>query len=54
MEDLYGAYAYVEGYGPHRKEVDQSTGPLAVRGAEVEVELVSPVSAVEQAMELRG
>ena len=53
MEDLYGARAYVEGYGPHKKEVDQSTGSLAV-GAEVDVEFVSPAGAVEQAMELHG
>ena len=53
MEDLYGARAYEEGYGPHRSEDFASQAGKAA-AEEVNVEYVKPADAVGQSMELHG
>ena len=55
MEDLYGARAYVEGWGAHHPEdVAPKTGRVAVNESDVDVEFVAPGAAVQQSMELHS
>lgn len=53
MEDVYGRSAYQEGWGPHKAE---DFAPVVGKTAtnEVDLELVNPTQAVQQAMELHS